>query len=100
MAADRCLDPNDILVNYEQAYRGEVVQAVVDALFDYSAPLGLSPNEWLTVAMRRNEVRPRIGLDTNAQTVVARVRGSDLSAFRAGQLTRDEAIKRVEVRVF
>jgi hypothetical protein len=50
--------------------------------------------------VRRNEVRPRIGLETNAQTFVARVRGSDLSAFRSGQLTRDDAIKRVEVRVF
>jgi len=95
------IDPNDpILVNPEEAYRTEVMQAVVDALLDYSAPLGLGADEWLTVGVRRNEVRPRIGLESNAQTVVARVRGSDLSAFRSGQLTRDEAIKRVEVRVF
>jgi hypothetical protein len=95
------IDPNDpILANPEEVYRAEVMQSVVDALLDYSAPLGLTADEWLTVAVRRNEVRPRIGLDSNAQTVVARVRGRDLSAFRAGQLTRDEAIKRVEVRVF
>jgi len=95
------VDPNDpILVNPEEAYRAEVMQAVVDALLDYSAPLGLSGEDWLTVGVRRNEVRPRIGLETNAQTVVARVRGADLSAFRAGQLTREEAVKRVEVRVF
>jgi hypothetical protein len=95
------IDPNDpILANPDEAYRTEVMQAVVDALLDYSAPLGLGADEWLTVGVRRNEVRPRIGLETNAQTFVARVRGSDLSAFRSGQLTRDEAIKRVEVRVF
>jgi hypothetical protein len=95
------VDPSDqILANPEDAYRSEVMQAVVDALLDYSAPLGLGAEEWLTVGVRRNEVRPRIGLDTNAQTVVARVRGGDLSAFRSGQLTRDEAIKHVEVRVF
>jgi hypothetical protein len=95
------IDPNDpILLNPEETYRSEVMQAVVDALLDYSAPLGLSGDEWLTVGVRRNEVRPRIGLETNAQTFVARVRGADLSAFRAGQLTRGEAIKRVEVRVF
>jgi hypothetical protein len=29
-----------------------------------------------------------------------RVRGSDLKAFRAGQISREDAIKRVEVRVF
>jgi hypothetical protein len=89
-----------ILVNPEDVYRAEVMQAVVDALLDYSASLGLGPDEWLTVGLRRNEVRPRIGLDTSAQTVVARVRGGDLSAFRSGQLTREDAIKRVEVRVF
>lgn len=89
-----------ILVNPEDVYRAEVMQAVVDALLDYSASLGLGPDEWLAVGVRRNEVRPRIGLDNNAQTVVARVRGGDLSAFRSGQLTREDAIKRVEVRVF
>jgi hypothetical protein len=89
-----------ILVNPEEAYRAEVMRAVIDALIDYSAPLGLDPSEWLTVGVRRNEVRPRIGLDTNAQTFIARVRGSDLAAFRTGQLTRQDAIKRVELRVF
>lgn len=89
-----------ILVNPEDVYRAEVMQAVVDALLDYSASLGLGPDEWLTVGVRRNEVRPRIGLASNAQTVVVRVRGGDLAAFRSGQLTRDEAIARVEVRVY
>jgi hypothetical protein len=94
-------NPNDaLLADPEEAYRAEVMRAVVDALLDYSAPLGLSADEWLTVGVRRNEVRPRIGLETYAQTFVARVRGSDLAAFRADQITRDEAIKRVEVRVF
>ena len=62
--------------------------------------LGIASEEWLSVGVRRNEVRPRIGLDNNAQTYIARVRGGDLAAFRAGQITRDDAIKRVEVRVF
>jgi hypothetical protein len=95
------IDPSDpILDNPEEVYRAEVMEAVIGALLDYSAPLGLTAEDWLTVAVRRNEVRPRIGLDSNAQTVVARVRGRDLSAFRAGQLTREDAIKRVELRVF
>ena len=89
-----------ILVNPEEVYRVEVIQAVVDALLDHSASLGLGTDEWLTVGVRRNEVRPRIGLDNRAQTVIARVRGGDLTAFRAGQITREDAIKRVEVRVF
>ena len=89
-----------ILANPEEVYRAEVMQAVVDAMLDYSSALGIASDEWLTVGVRRNEIRPRIGLDTNAQTFVARVRGADLTAFRAGQLSREDAIKRVEVRVF
>lgn len=94
-------DPNDpILTNPSEVFREEVMQAIIDALLDHSAPLGIGDDEWLSVGVRRNEVRPRIGLDSNAQTYIARVRGSDLIAFRTGQLSREEAIKRVEVRVF
>ena len=88
-----------ILTNPAEVFRAEVMQAVVDALVDYSAPLGLGANEWLTVGVRRNEVRPRIGLESNAQTVIARLRGGDLIAFRTGQISREELLKRVEVRV-
>ena len=89
-----------ILTNPAEVFRAEVMQSIIDAMLDYSAPLGIGPEEWLWVGARRNEVRPRIGLDNNAQTYVARVRGSDLAAFRAGQISREDAIKRVEVRVF
>ena len=69
-------------------------------MLDHSSALGLAANEWLTIGARRNEVRPRIGpLDSNAPTIVIRVRGSELAAFRAGQISREHAIKRVEVRV-
>ena len=33
-------------------------------------------------------------------TMVVRARGSDLADFRAGRLTREEMLKRVEVRGF
>ena len=88
-----------ILSNPEEVFRFEVMQAVVDAMLDHSGPLGVGPEEWLAVGVRRTEVRPRIGLDSNAQTVIARVRGEDLTAFHAGQLSRDDVIKRVEMRV-
>jgi hypothetical protein len=95
------VDANDpILTSPAEVFRAEVMQSIVDALLDHSAPLGLGPDEWLTVGVRRNEMRPRIGLDTNAQTVIARLRGSDLAAFRAGQVSREDVFKRVEVRVF
>ena len=78
-----------------------MVQSLIDSMLDHSGALGIGSDEWLTIGARRNEVRPRIGpLDNKAPTFVIRVRGADLNAFRAGQLSRDEAIKHVEVRVF
>jgi hypothetical protein len=93
--------PTDpILSNPEEVFREEVVRSLIDTMLDHSAALGLGADEWLTVGARRNEVRPRIGpVDSKAPTFVIRVRGRDLTAFRSGQLSRDEAIKRVEVRV-
>ena len=94
-------DPTDpILNNPEEVFRAEVVQSLIDSMLDHSSALGLAANEWLTVGARRNEVRPRIGpLDSKVPTFVIRVRGTDLAAFRSGQLSREDAIKRVEVRV-
>jgi hypothetical protein len=97
-------DGNDPILNDPvEAFHAEVIKALIDAMLDHSGPLAIGPDEWLTVAARSNEVRPRIGpLDSNAHTFIVRVRGSDLVAFRAGQLSREDAIKRVEmeVRVF
>jgi hypothetical protein len=84
------------------AFHAEVMRALSDAMLDHSGPLAIGPDEWLTVAARGIEVRPRIGPpDSSAQTFFVSVRGSDLAAFRAGRLSREDAIKRVlEVRVF
>ena len=73
----------------------------MDALLDHSASLGVEPGEWLTIAARRNDERPRLApADTDARTVIIRLRGSDLAAFLARQISREEALKRIEVRVF
>jgi hypothetical protein len=95
-------DNNDTILNDPlEAFHAEVIKALGDAMLDHSGPLAIGSDEWLTVAARGNEARPRIGpLESNAQTFIVRVRGSDLVAFRAGQLSREDAIKRVEVRVF
>jgi hypothetical protein len=98
-AAPAPVDP--ILDDPNEAYRGEVIRALVDALLDHSNALGVAPNEWLTIAARRSEERPRLApADSGAQTVVIRASGTDLAAFRAGQISREDMIKRVERRVF
>jgi hypothetical protein len=37
---------------------------------------------------------------TEGQTNILSIRGSDLAAFLAGQITLEEAEKRVDIRVF
>jgi hypothetical protein len=70
-------------------------------MLEHTRGLNLAPNEWLTVAARGSDDRPRLApADIEGQTNVLSVRGSDLAAFLAGQITLEEAVKRVDVRVF
>jgi hypothetical protein len=84
------------------AYTREVSSAIVDAMIENSGPLPIAENEWLTVAARDN-VRPdRLvpGDTSNISSIVFRIRGTDLAAFRAGRLPLDETRKRVEIKQF
>ena len=84
-----------------QAYRATISVALIDAMLEHSRGLGITQNEWLTVAARGATDRPRLApADPEGQTVLISVRGGDLTAFLGGQITREEALKRVEVRVF
>jgi hypothetical protein len=101
-AASPAAQPADkILENPNEAYRDEVVQALADAMLDHGSALGIGDDEWLTIAARGIQTQPRLGTpDNDAQTVMIRLRGSDLSAFRANQISRDEVIKRMDRQVF
>jgi hypothetical protein len=81
-------------------YTESVKSAIVAAMLDHGAPLAIQPEEWLTVAARDGE-GPLTPLENyDAVTFIFRIRGSDLAAFRADRITREEAQKRVEVRQF
>jgi hypothetical protein len=101
VSADKPAGPPDpILTEPSEAYRGEVIQALKDAMLAYSG-LGIAPDEWLTIAAKGNDERPRLApADSDARTRIIRLRGSDLADFLAGRITRDEALQRIEVRVF
>jgi hypothetical protein len=87
-------DPSD-------AYTEEVKAAVIDAMIENSGPLVLGDNEWLTVAARDNAPSaPFLSGDPDVVTLVLRVKGSDLSAFRAGRLTLEQVRSRVQVGEF
>jgi hypothetical protein len=91
-----------ILENPAEGYTREVKAALIDAMIEHSGPLGMGPDEWLTVAARDNVPRDPLipGDATDFSTIIFRVKGSDLAAFRAGRMTLDEARQKVEVREY
>ena len=71
-------------------------------MFDHSGPMNVGAAEWLTIGAR-DDLDPRVLTgDPNdvPRTMIIRVRGADLVAFREGRLSRDEAVQRVEVTDF
>jgi hypothetical protein len=95
--------PDTILssASLDEAYRKEVVNALMDVMLEHSSALAIAPNEWLTVAARRNEERPRLApADTDSRTIVIRLKGADLAAFLARQISKDDVVKQFDVRVF
>lgn len=86
-----------------RAYTESVQRALVDAMIDYSAPMAVGHEEWLTVAARDNERRDRLAPQDPYEevlTILLRVRGSDLAAYRAGRIDRDEVRRRVQAQIF
>jgi hypothetical protein len=86
-------DPNEL-------YTDAVKTALIDAMLKYSAFLKIAPDEWLTVAARDSDGPLLPGQIDDSSTIVLRIKGSDLAAFQSGKLTRDEVLKRVEVKEF
>jgi hypothetical protein len=95
------VDSDNILENPNEAYRNEVLRALSDAMLDYSGALPIGDGEWLTVAARGVYDRPLAGPAANdVATIMIRLRGEDLAAYRARQISRDDVLKRIERRVF
>ena len=86
--------------NPEEHYTREIKAALVDAMIENSGPIAIGPEEWLTIAARDNVPRdPLIPTDTaDTRTVLFRLKGSDLAAYRAGRATLEETQKKVETR--
>lgn len=90
-----------LLNDPSEAYTQEVKASVIDAMIENSGPLVLGDNEWLTVAARDNAPGdPFMTADPDVMTLVLRIKGSDLNAFRAGRLTLEQVRSRVEIGEF
>jgi hypothetical protein len=89
-------DPN-------RAYTDAVTRALVDAMIDYSTPMNIGADQWLTVAARDDEGRDSLAPQDPLEEVVTmiyRIKGSDLQLYRAGRIDRDEVRRRVQLSTF
>lgn len=89
-------DPN-------RAYTQAVQRALVDAMIDFSAPMTIEADEWLTVAARDNYPRDSLAPPDpleEVETILLRIKGAELMAYRAGKIDRDEARRRVVISGF
>lgn len=86
-------DPNEL-------YTEAVKTSLIDAMLKHSLGLKLGGDEWLTVAARDAQGPLAPGQLDDASTIVIRIKGSDLAAFHSGKLTRDDVLKKVEVREY
>jgi len=93
--------PDVALMDPSEAYTEEVKVSLIDAMIENSGTLVIGADEWLTVAARDNAPSdPFMPGGQDAMTLVIRVKGDDLNAFRAGRLTLDQVRSRVEVGEF
>ena len=101
VAAALPVDPL-VIEDPNAAYTREVSAAIVDAMIENSGPLPIAENEWLTVAARDNLRPNRLvpGDISNISSIVFRIKGVDLAAYRAGRMTLEETRKHVEIKQF
>jgi hypothetical protein len=91
------------LMDTNRRYTEEVQRALIDAMIDFSAPMPLGDDEWLTVAARDNEQRDSLAPQDPYEevvTVLLRIKGTDLKAYRAQRIDKAEARKRVRIGEF
>ena len=92
-------DPNAI----NQVYTDAVRDALVDAMINFSVPIRIAPDEWLTVAARDNMQRDSLAPSDPYEevvTIILRIKGSDLDAYRRGEIDGAEVRRRVQLREF
>jgi hypothetical protein len=89
-------DPN-------RAYTDAVKDALIDAMIDFAVPMLLASDEWLTVAARDNAPRDTFAPQDPYEetvTILLRIKGADLAAYRTGKIDSVEAKKRVQIQEF
>ena len=92
-------DPNAI----NRAYTEAVQNALIDTMLDYAMPTAIKPHEFLTVAARDNMQRDTLAPPDPYEevvTVLLQLKGSDIAAFRVGQIDAAEVRRRIQIKEF
>ena len=90
-----------ILDDPAEAWRTEVRNTLIDAMIENTGGVTVGPDEFIVVAARGVLSSDRLVTDPgDARTMELRLKGSDLSAARAGTITLEEARKRVLFREY
>lgn len=82
----------------DELYTETIKGALIDAMLSYAASaLQLREEEWLIIAARATSQGAPGQLD-DSSSIVIRVKGSDLSDFLKGKITRDAVVKKIEIK--
>ena len=90
---------DQLLADPDGVYTREVQSAIIDSMIKNSVTLNIGPDDTLLVSARDNaQPDPRLPSSSlEFQTLLYRIKGSDLKDFHDGRLTLEEARKRVTV---
>ena len=80
----------------DQIYTRAVKKALVNVMLEPSVMMQIAPEDWFTIAACDSQGSGRIGPgEPELMTLYLSIRGRDLAALRAGQITPEEAAKRI-----
>jgi len=78
-------------------YVRELKSTLAEIMLEYGPTIQIGPEDWLTVAAREMSPKLMPGNPTDA-TITLRLKGSDLAALKAGRLSTEDALRRIEVK--
>jgi hypothetical protein len=88
------VDPRDPNERYTDAIK----EKLIDAMLAYGTALRLDDQEWLVIAARAtSDIMP--GQLDDAASILLRIKGEDLNAHATKKITREEVIKRIEIKI-
>jgi hypothetical protein len=90
----------DAQTDFVELYHTQIIDALAEAMLDHSRGLAIGLDDWLTVVAGGVDDEPLAGVDSDVQTAIIRIKGSDLADFLANRISHDEARQRIVVKMF